>query len=320
LPPAVRVVTGRRTTCIVDRDGRAWCWGRGDEGVRGDGTTETIGDDEPLEAALRPVALGPRRVRDLDLGRDHACALLDDMSIRCWGDGARGQLGVAGWRRRIGDGIGDGRGRGERPDAPALAPTGLEDVKVKDVAAAGDRSCVVTEAGGVRCWGDDEDGALGYAPDTVPGCDDPKACIVDTPGSAIDFGGRPIERVALSLDHACAIDDTGGVHCWGLQIWGRVGDGLARPGPASELDMTAVAVLPIRIDLGDGDGDGESDRARALAMGDQHSCALVHTGGIRCWGYGSNGALGYASTDTVGDNETPAEYYARIGVADVPVF
>ncbi len=47
--------------------------------------------------------------------------------------------------------------------------------------------------------------------------------------------------------------------------------------------------------------------AGGLDVGRYHVCALLGTtAGVRCWGYGGDGALGYASTTTIGDDETPA--------------
>jgi hypothetical protein len=43
-----------------------------------------------------------------------------------------------------------------------------------------------------------------------------------------------------------------------------------------------------------------------LDAGVVHSCAVLHGGRIRCWGYGYGGALGYGNKDTIGDDETPA--------------
>ena len=44
----------------------------------------------------------------------------------------------------------------------------------------------------------------------------------------------------------------------------------------------------------------------AIAAGDLHICTLLSTGALRCWGYGSDGALGYGNRSTIGDDETPA--------------
>ncbi|MCH9688366.1 MAG: protein kinase, partial [Deltaproteobacteria bacterium] len=104
-----RVVTGPRNTCLLLDNGNAHCLGAGKYGVRGDGTTETWGDDEDAQTLqdLPPVDVGLRTFAGLSLGRDHACGLLDDGTARCWGSNAHGQLGVEGWSANIGDGVGD---------------------------------------------------------------------------------------------------------------------------------------------------------------------------------------------------------------------
>ena len=38
-----------------------------------------------------------------------------------------------------------------------------------------------------------------------------------------------------------------------------------------------------------------------------HTCAVTVGGSVFCWGRGSNGRLGYASTGDVGDDETPED-------------
>ena len=43
-------------------------------------------------------------------------------------------------------------------------------------------------------------------------------------------------------------------------------------------------------------------KATALAAGDFHTCALLDTGTVRCWGKGVNGQLGYGNTDNIGDD------------------
>jgi hypothetical protein len=37
-----------------------------------------------------------------------------------------------------------------------------------------------------------------------------------------------------------------------------------------------------------------------------HTCALLDTGAVRCWGSSGNGKLGYGNSVTIGDDETPA--------------
>lgn len=51
-----------------------------------------------------------------------------------------------------------------------------------------------------------------------------------------------------------------------------------------------------------------------LGAGQNHTCAVLEAGSVRCWGDAAYGVLGYGSTLDVGDNETPAS------VGDVEVF
>lgn len=48
-----------------------------------------------------------------------------------------------------------------------------------------------------------------------------------------------------------------------------------------------------------------SPAAGGLDAGNLHSCALVAAGGLRCWGFGASGQLGYGNQDTIGDDEVP---------------
>jgi alpha-tubulin suppressor-like RCC1 family protein len=51
-----------------------------------------------------------------------------------------------------------------------------------------------------------------------------------------------------------------------------------------------------------------------VTAGETHSCALLDTGKVRCWGVGIGGRLGYGNTNNVGDVLPPA------AAGDVPVF
>src|SRR5262249_13656248 len=63
-------------------------------------------------------------------------------------------------------------------------------------------------------------------------------------------------------------------------------------------------------------GSGDVDvggKVTQVVEGDNHTCALLTTGAVRCWGDASFGQLGYANTNLIGDDETPAS------AGDVPV-
>ena len=54
-------------------------------------------------------------------------------------------------------------------------------------------------------------------------------------------------------------------------------------------------------------------RVEALSLGGQHSCALIATGEVRCWGAGTEGQLGYGNVRAIGDDELPSS----VGTVDV---
>ena len=96
-------------------------------------------------------------------------------------------------------------------------------------------------------------------------------------------------------------------------VYGWVGDHADRVVPA--FARQAAAGLPLRVD-----GSGHTfdfthldDTVRGvlavvaqLVAGYVHTCALLVTGSVRCWGQGNVGQLGYGSVFSVGDAATPA--------------
>ncbi|MEO1056831.1 MAG: RCC1 domain-containing protein, partial [Actinomycetota bacterium] len=81
--------------CVLFSGGGVGCWGVGDDGRLGYGDTDDVGDDEPpLAKGLVDVGAG-RTVKAISAGRRGTCALLDNDTIRCWGDASEGVPGGA---------------------------------------------------------------------------------------------------------------------------------------------------------------------------------------------------------------------------------
>gem|GEM_PF-6331249 len=84
-------------------DGAVRCWGDAGYGNlgHGDNWTEHIGDDETAAATVPLFFESP--VVDLAAAYWHTCVLMENGSVRCWGDGySAGQLGIPGITR-LGD-------------------------------------------------------------------------------------------------------------------------------------------------------------------------------------------------------------------------
>jgi len=100
------VSSGDGFTCAILSTNQVKCWGAGtygrlglgDQVTRGDGPGE-MGDALPI--VILASGLG---VRSFEVGASHACALLDNLSIKCWGQNAQGSLG-----------LGDSNHRGDNP-------------------------------------------------------------------------------------------------------------------------------------------------------------------------------------------------------------
>jgi alpha-tubulin suppressor-like RCC1 family protein len=71
--------------CVV-RDRGAYCWGQNTSGSVGDNSLQ----DKDRPTAVINLGSG---VMAIATGEDHACALVDDGSVACWGAGVQGQLG-----------------------------------------------------------------------------------------------------------------------------------------------------------------------------------------------------------------------------------
>lgn len=277
-------------TCAVRDDGSVICWGFGGDGRLGYANTRSIGDDEPpADAGAVDIGAG-RTATAVAAGRAHSCALLDGGDVRCWGFNFDGRLGLGG-NASVGDPwVATAVGDDESP--ASRAPVDLGPGRSATAITAGEaHTCALLDDGTVRCWGTADHGQLGYG-DTVDVGDDESPADV----GPVDIGpGRTATAIAAGDFHTCVVLDDGDVRCWGLGGSGRLGNGAA----AAIGDDETPASAPT-VDLGAG------RTAKAISAGDSHTCALLDDGSMRCWGYGRNGQLGYASTASVGVTTTPA--------------
>jgi hypothetical protein len=157
-------------------------------------------------------------------------------------------------------------------DMPAID---LDEESASAVEAGERHTCVVMVGKTVGCWGDGSEGALGYANsnslseygDAVPG------------GSTLAIGAG---------EHTCALSVSGSLKCWGKNgAFGSVGKN----------SLDAIFSTPSSVEIG-GDVDD-------IAVGRNHTCVIMSTGDIRCWGRNDAGQLGYGHINHVGDNELP---------------
>ncbi|RKG83685.1 RCC1 domain-containing protein [Corallococcus terminator] len=255
---AVQLATGLGHTCALLSTGLVRCWGANAFGQLGLGHVRGIGDDEPI-THVGTVNLGGARALRITAGDQHTCALLTSGRVRCWGANARGQLGY-GNLLDLGD--------DEAPptdDVPVGAP-------VQDLVAGGNHTCALLFSGRIRCWGANSFGQLGYSRD-----DDVGDTELPSTAGDVDVGGITVQ-LALGGNHTCALLESGAVRCWGANSTGQVGSG-----------NPDYATPRTQVELGYG------LRAVQVATGAQHTCALLESGQLKCWGNGARGRLGYGN-------------------------
>jgi hypothetical protein len=289
----VELAVAGGAVCVRLDTGAVRCWGSGNLGTLGYGNGEHIGDDEP-PAAAGDVPLGGTAV-GLEGGGSRVCAILDTGAVRCWGAGGTGALGYGNL-----DNVGDD----ETP-----ASVGDVDVggTVAEISLGSYHTCARLDSGTVRCWGDNTYGQLGYGNTFDVG----GGGTYSTPATAgdVDVGGKVIQ-LATGEFHTCALLESGAVRCWGLGRYGAVGYGTVAEVCAGEIpdfncSLPACCVGDDETPASAGDVD-VGCKVVALTAGARHTCAQLDNGAVRCWGASSSGATGHGSTETIGDDETPA--------------
>ncbi len=251
-PEFGRVHAGNGFACGLDEQRRRWCWGANDH-------HQLSASDETQ--IVHATLIDDTRWDSLASGGDHACGIRNG-ELFCWGGNDRQQVTAT----VIGD-----VAEPVRIASPNALPW-------KYVATGYNATCGITDR--LYCWGAGDNGQLGNGAVTD----------VAVP-TAIASEITDWETVSLGRNHSCAISRTGGLHCWGYNYYGEVGNG----GPL----YTGTPVLtPAAISL---------PGATSVAVAAYSTCAVAG-GQLYCWGYQYSSVLGDpALTDTcTGPRAEPA--------------
>jgi alpha-tubulin suppressor-like RCC1 family protein len=271
-----KIVTGGSHTCALFDTGLVRCWGQNQYGQLGYNTTQHVGDGEAI-ASYGYVNVGGIVVK-LAAGESHTCALMDTGKVRCWGYNGYGQLGY-GNTQNVGD--------NEQPWSVGDVNVGGT---VKDIVAGGHQTCALMDTGKVRCWGYNSHGELGYGNTTSIGDNEAPSVAGD-----VNVGGNVLQLAAGSY-HTCALLTTGFIRCWGYNGTGQLGYGnysYSSPSYPYPYYNNDVGDNEVPANAGDVNTGG---KVLQVAAGSEHTCVLLSSGGIKCWGRGTDGRLGYGNT------------------------
>ncbi|MFK7872153.1 MAG: RCC1 domain-containing protein [Oligoflexales bacterium] len=299
------VSTGLGFSCAILTDNNLKCWGWNSFGQLGNGSTSYVGDGPgEMGINLGSISLGTgRTAQKISLGSWHTCALLDDATVKCWGRNSFGQLGL-GTMDTIGD---EPSEMGDNLGVVALG-TGRT---ATDIAVGDEFSCALLDNNDVKCWGVNAYGQLGQGNTDTIG--DGVGEMGDSL-PAIDFGvGFVVEKIAAGGAHACAVSTVGKLKCWGENDEGEVG-----------IQSLDDKVGDVSGDLGDnliyvdlGAFQGVDESVEHVSVGRDHTCAVLSSGPVKCWGKNISGSLGRGSSvspigdgvNEMGDNLPPVELH-----------
>lgn len=322
LDAALDISSGADHVCVVRQDGTVWCWGSNRYGQLGFGEVGPgVSIPTQVPGILNAVAVG--------LGDNHSCALTVDRTVWCWGWNNYGQSG---------DALVDDKSIVQRPQQV----TGVSDVVQLHV--GGNHTCVLTQDANAFCWGDNFNGQLGDPTVTTPYKSTPNVVSGITRFVSLAAGGA----------HTCGLLQDGDTLCWGWNRFGQIGNGssgitrdVPEPAPVIALyDASIVAIAGSHMCARHGDGDvscwGENATGQlgngvfgdtlALAepqtvsllapgvtvtTGANHSCALISSTEVVCWGSNEFGQIGNGFAGAIANTASPNFVSGLIGVSQM---
>ena len=304
------ISSGANHACALSDTGGLKCWGLNSFGELG--VVGTLSTNVFTPSDVDGLATG---VAVVDAGSNHTCAVTTSGGVKCWGQNVLGQVGAV---------TGDCLGGSLLCTNTPTDVVGLSSGYVS-VTAGGDHSCALSEAGGVKCWGRNRHGELGSV--TMETCTDFLLAEVPCSTVPVDVTGLSsgVAQISAGGDHTCARMNNGTVKCWGWNDKGQVGAGLLEVDNYVPIDIddsdayfdvsaggdhtcgvttAGAAKCWGRANSGQvGYGSagslvrfpigvvGLSAGAVQVTAGSSHSCAVT-SGGIKCWGGNSWGAIG----------------------------
>lgn len=209
-------------------------------------------------------------------GDNHSCFLTAAGQVKCWGWNNTGMLGYD-------DNVDRATVAGPN-DMSNLTWVDLGGT-AKSIDAGFKFTCALMTAGTVKCWGLNTSGQLGQ--DTVD------TAIGDTGGdmaglTTINFGGTATQ-MSVGYDHVCVVltDDT--VKCWGDNAAGELGQNNTTDVGDATTSVTSIPVVGL-------------SSIKSVSAGKNTTCVIFDDNQVKCWGYGSSGALGQNSGSHFGNS------------------
>ncbi|WP_203384288.1 RCC1 domain-containing protein [Cysteiniphilum marinum] len=276
-----RVEAGRYHSCGITNQGDLYCWG------------DNTNKETYIDAATSYLSYGryvtgissndTREIIDLSLGNGVSCLVRDfnvpstKSNVYCWGKNDKAQLG----RFPVGS-----TGLAYSENAPIVSQYSFLDIDV-----GSDHACGIQNGDSypVRCWGANKFGQLGTGVKNDIGPMEFKTVYAKPQPNVL----RPIAKVSAGYGQSCATrsDLASNIYCWGVNIFGQLGNGL------SGFDKHETEAVVASLNTMEAKPD-------SIQTGSEYSCAVVRHRGdvyynkVACWGSAGFGQMGRADTNT----------------------
>ena len=257
---AVGLAGGQSGYCAVLRNTKVECWGDNQYDELGDGHLGSlVGSSGAQQSSAVPVpVVGLLNATSVVSYAYGYCALLTTGKVRCWGNDSFGELG---------DGAKANAAANYGSDAP-VPVVGLGGVA--RLVGSPYTVCALLTGGKVKCWGYNDDDALGDGESgTSQSYSDVPQTVVGV-AKAISLGAN------LNSDF-CAVLASRITKCWGNNGFGELGSGN---------DVLSAVATPVTV----------RDLSGAVKIGSGFNggfnCAVLSNGGAECWGWNASGELG----------------------------
>jgi alpha-tubulin suppressor-like RCC1 family protein len=250
------IAAGAYHACALHADGTVWCWGTSYYGGAGPGIAVGGGSSTPVQVPLTGA------FTMIAAGLYHTCAYRPGPA-----NNSSAQA-VFCWGYN-GDGeLGNGTTVNSATPVQVSGITGISfnGAAIRSLGAGAFHSLATMGDGRFLAWGSNNVGQLGDGTTT------------NRTTATYSYADSSEIAIAGGSAHTCALHANGSVWCWGQNVVGEGGDGTT----TNHLTPTAVVGLP--------------GPAKQLAIGADHSCALLTSGQVACWGYNAEGEIGDLTT------------------------
>ena len=255
--------------CVLTGESTPYCFGDNTNGKLG--TSDTSDKSAPTAVTMTNVGSHEAFLTISGHG-DTFCGSTSMGRIYCWGANDQGQVGI-------------GATSASGITSPlAIDTTDIGDTFFKDTCVGANFGMGLTIDGKIYTWGDDTYGTIGDAAGVTANAYRPTA-VATTNG--------PYRDITCNALHACAINQSGKIYCWGEGANGRLGTG-------STTDQYVPTVV-------DDSGIAGEKTWIDVAAGETMTCAVNSEGKGYCWGAGADGRLG-AGAGTSTDQTTPVAW------------